>query len=263
MAAGESTRPHGLDIEMRKNMHRSEFAEWTLKSVAGPNRGTAIYGDLTELAATRGAAWFWMAYARTLISFAWRMPVAFAAAIASVWIMSQLYPMWVQYQLHHLTSGWHVDMFFGRVALVSSPFLQAIAMCLWFVLPFAWLAFGRQDSMARLAFALCLSTLPVFSYRIWLIDASCAVTLTLLASSLFSSHWRRPFAVLAITSLTVVAAVWTLLRLLAMNGGHAWATYTPPRDLRWLATTCALAIAALVCSRLHRRLLAGHTVAAN
>ncbi len=244
-------------------MSKTTVAEWILKRAAGAGRGTAIFGDLTELAAARGTAWFRFAYARTLISFAWRMPAAFAAATASVWTMSQLYPMWVQYQLHNLTAGWHVDMFFGRVAMVSSPFLQAIARCLWFTLPFAWLAFGRQDGVTRLAWVLCLSTLPVFSYRVWLMDASCIATLALLMSSGFSSQWRRPFAVLAITCLTVVAAVGIVFRLLAMHAGRPFATYAPTRGIRWLATTCALAVAALICSSLHRRLQVGHAVSTN
>lgn len=241
-------------------MRKHEIAEWMLKRAAGAERGTAIYGDLVELAATHGRAWFWMAYARTMITFAWRMPAAFAAAIASVWAMSQLYPMWVQYQLANLTSGWHVDMFFGRVAVVSSPFLQAIAMCLWFTLPFAGVAFGRQDRVTRLACALCLATLPVFSYRVWLMDAASVATMMLLVRAVFSSQWRRALTVLAITCVVEVAAVGLVLHWMAMRAGQALAHYTPARGAREVATMCALALAALVCLALRRRLLRQQSV---
>ena len=54
-------------------------AEWMLRQVAGEERGAGIYGDLVELASTRGGAWFWRAYARTLLGLVWQTLVGRAA----------------------------------------------------------------------------------------------------------------------------------------------------------------------------------------
>lgn len=173
--------------------------------------------------------------------------------------MCRVYPMWVQYRLRHLAAGWHVSMFFGRVAVVSGPYLNLIAMCLWFALPFAWLAFGRQDRLTRFAGILFVATLPVFSFREWLLDVSSIATLVVSLAAIFSSHWRRPFAILVITCATCVTTMLLLIRLLTMATGRAFATYAPTKGIGWLTTMLALAIAAFVCCLLHRRLLRHQT----
>ncbi len=62
--------------------HRS-VAELLLALFTGREQATVIYGDLIEMAATRGHLWFAAAYARTLISLSWRILVAlFVAEIA-------------------------------------------------------------------------------------------------------------------------------------------------------------------------------------
>ncbi len=43
-------------------------AEWLLARLTEPERAAAIYGDLTEMAATRSRLWFWTNYFRALIS---------------------------------------------------------------------------------------------------------------------------------------------------------------------------------------------------
>lgn len=235
-------------------MGETVLAEWILKCAAGAERGSAIYGDLVELAATRDRTWFWTVYTRTLIALIWRTQIAFVIAVASVWVMCRVYPMWVQYRLGHLAAGWHVNMFFGRVAVVSGPYLNLIAMCLWFALPFAWLAFGRRDGLTRFAGILFLTTLPVWSFREWLLDVSSIATAVVLLAAILSSHWRRPFAILAITCVTGVTAVLLLIRLLAMSAGRAFVT-APTKGIGWLTITLALAIATVVCCLLHRRLL--------
>ena len=207
------------------------------------------------MAAARGRVWFWMAYARTLIALTWRTQAAFLIAVVSVRTMCFVYPMWVQYELRHLAAGWHINMFFGQLAVASGPFLNLIAMCLWFVLPYVWMRFGRRDRLTQFAGALFLSTFPVFSFREWLIDASSIATMIVLLGAILSSRWRRPFAVLAITFATTVAAITIFFRALAMSANHAFRTFAPTKGEGWLTAVFALAVAALVCSVLHRRLL--------
>lgn len=235
-------------------MRRAGFAEWMLKRTAGAERGTAVYGDLTEMAATRDGAWFWLAYARTMAVLTWRWVAAFVIALASMRMMWWIYPLWFQYQLHHMAAEWHVNMYFGRFAVVSGPYLNLISYCLWFALPFAWFAFGRKDRLTRFAGVLFLATLPLY-FRFWLIGVSSAGTIIVLAGALFSSYWRRAFAVLAVTCAVGIAIVTAAFRVLAMSAGREFRTYSPTRGVGWLAMTFALALAALVCSALHRRLL--------
>jgi len=218
--------------------------ESLLGSFAGRDRAAAIYGDLVELAATRGRAWFWMAYARTLMALTWRAQAAFVISVVSVRTMCFVYPRWVQFQLQHLAAGMHINMFFGQLAVASGPCLNLIAMCLWFVLPYVWLRFGRRDRLTQLACVLCLSTLSVFGFREWLVDVSSIVTMVVLLAAIVSSRWRRAFAVLATTFATVGIAMMIPFRALV-----------PTKGFDWLTTTFALAVAALVCSVLHRRLL--------
>jgi hypothetical protein len=43
---------------------------------AGDDRAAAVFGDLREMAQTRGHGWFVVAYQRTLMSFSWRVVLA-------------------------------------------------------------------------------------------------------------------------------------------------------------------------------------------
>jgi hypothetical protein len=248
-----------LEFKSSANHPKTPPAEWLLARVAGPDlcaaRAAAIYGDLLEISATRGRLWFWTSYIRTLVTLGWRAPVAFLLALASVRSMCLIYPMWVQYELRHLTSERQVGMFLGQLAVVSGPLLNAIAMCLWFALPYVWMRFGLRDRLTQFACVLFLCTLPVPSLRVWLIDVSSIITLLVLVAALFSSLWRRPLIVLALTFATAIAAIITCFRVLAMNEHQAFHSFSPARGIGWLAVSFALALAAVVCSLLHQRLL--------
>ncbi len=228
--------------------------EAILARITDPTRAAAILGDLLELSATRGRLYFWTAYARTLISLGWRTPAAFLIALTSVRIMCLVYPRWVQLMLRHLHSEGQVSMFFGQLAVASGPLLNAIAMCLWFALPFAWMRFGLRDRLTRYACVLFFCTLPVFSFQMWLIDVSSILTMLALLAALLTPLWRRPLAVLALTSATAIAAI-TCFRILATIDHQRFITFSPTKGVGWLTTAFALSIAAIVCSRLHDHLL--------
>jgi len=233
----------------------SSLPEALLARITTPDRAAAVYGDLTELATTRGRFWFWIAYARTLISLGWRAPAALLVAIASVMIMWRVYPMWMQHAVRHLPAQWQVGMFYGQLAVVSGPFLNMIAFSLWFALPFAWMRFGRRDRLTQFACILFFSTLPVLSFRVWLVDASSIATIVVLLTALFSSRWRMPLVVLTLTSSTAIAAIIACFRLLAIEEHQAFKSFSPAKSIGWLTTAFALTIAAFVCSLLHGRLL--------
>jgi len=125
-------------------MRKGSAAEWMLERAAGDVRGVAIYGDLLELAATRGRVWFWMAYVRTLVALTWRTPAAFACGTVVFAAMFRLRPtlprMWWLWWagMHHpyLTRG-----------------TRYVALSLWFLLPFVATRYGLQDRFVRLAIA--------------------------------------------------------------------------------------------------------------
>jgi hypothetical protein len=53
-------------------MHKLHIAEQILALVTSSDRAASIAGDLSEEAATRGAAWFWSGVLRTAVSLLWR-----------------------------------------------------------------------------------------------------------------------------------------------------------------------------------------------
>ena len=231
------------------------LAESILALFAGHERAAAIYGDLTEMAATRSRLWFAAAYLRTLISLGWRGPVAFLVALASVMIMWRVYPMWVQHAVRHLPTQWQVNMLSGKLAVASGPFLNTIAFCLWFALPFAWFRFGYRDRVTQFACVMLLSTFPVYGFRVWLIDISSFLTMLAIVAALLAPLWRRPFAVLALTCITGIVALVGCFRLLAMSQHQHFQTFSPTKGIGGFTAAFALAIAAFVCSLLHRWLL--------
>ena len=166
-----------------------------------------------------------------------------------------VYPRWVHHVLRHLTGEWPVSMFLGQLAVAFGPLLNAIAMCLWFALPYAWMRFGLRDRLTQFACVLFFCTLPVFSFQMWLIDLSSILTMLALVAALLTPLWRRSLAVLALTSVTAIAAVTSSFRILAAVDHQRFITFSPTKGVGWLTTAFALSVAAIVCSRLHRWLL--------
>jgi len=229
---------------------RTPPTEWLLARLAGRERGRAIYGDLTEMAATRGRLWFVAAYARTIISLTWRIPVAlFIADVARelIFNLAHLYfhvapPTWRTTHAPHLLDS-------------MGPLLACIMSTLWFALPFATVRYGLRDRFVQLTFAVALGTTVTFLFIPWASFVFAAATVVLAAAALFSNEWRKPAEILAWTAaagiLTIAAA--SAVRL----------TYHPPAGLvRTLASYAemltfqgSLLVVAIVCSRLHRWLL--------
>src|ERR1019366_5508664 len=118
------------------------IAEWLLARITDPTRAAAIMGDLTEMAATRGRAWFWTAYARTLVSFTWRIVLALFVADIGRQMIFDLFHLYIR----HTPAAWRNATGSWLDLLNSSgPLLACILSTLWFVLPFAVLRYGRRD----------------------------------------------------------------------------------------------------------------------
>src|ERR1019366_375463 len=79
----------------RRPLPSTSPAESILALFAGPDRAAAILGDLTEMAATRGRAWFLTAYARTLVSFTWRIVLALVVATIGRQLIENLFHIYI------------------------------------------------------------------------------------------------------------------------------------------------------------------------
>lgn len=225
--------------------------EWLLARITDPTRAAAILGDLTEMAATRGRLWFWMAYVRTLVSLGWRTPVAFISGFAGFWLMVSLL-------VKTLLAPHALDKINGTPWVTLHMFLMTFGMILWFAVPYAFLRFGYRDRVAQLYGIFFLLTTPAIFHSNSISLICCLLTLAIIVAALFSSIWRRPMIVLSAMSVVSMASMSAC--------GHLEAKiYHPHFHLHvfnltsWLAVRLSFAlaflIAGIVFSRLHRWLM--------
>jgi hypothetical protein len=224
-----------------------------LALIAGPNRAAAILGDLTEMAATRGRAWFWTAYARTLVSFTWRIVLALFVADIGRQTIFDLFHLYIR----HTPAAWRNATGSWLDLLNSSgPLLACVMSTLWFALPFAAVRYGLRDRFVRLTAVVALGTTLAFLCIPWASFVCAVATLILAAAALTSRTWRKPLEVLLWTGaagLSMIAAANAVrLRVLVLIvhshgllAGNAFA----------LLFQTGLLVLAFVCSRLHRWLL--------
>ena len=230
-------------------MRKGGLAEWFLKRAAGTERGTAIYGDLVELATTRSRAWFWLAYARTLLSFTWRTLIAFAittyaylrfrAITAAILSSMDWLFRWVPVAGNRYEPPlwwWHLTPLI--VLLFGLPLLA----------PFFLVRFGWRDRLTQLASVFLLLSLARYSDRALVFIPVPAITAAAIVVALCLHQWRRPMLVLALT----LAPQWALF--------YAWLySYRPghPRPLviRLFRGYPSLLITILLCLWLHSWLL--------
>jgi hypothetical protein len=200
-----------------------------LQRAAGAERGTAIYGDLVELAATRGRTWFWMAYLRTLLAFTWRTAAGALAGLAFFPLLDKLtgngagFTLWVAYMV--------------------SPTLANIGIALLVVVPYVTVRYGLRDRVVWLGWmALVLSAASGF----YLSRAGVfAVLGAILIGALSARAWRRP----AVTLIGTVAIFAATAACLPVNASGT------------VVEIVALPIAIICCSLLRRWQLAPETLA--
>jgi len=237
--------------------HRT-IAERVLALFTGRERATAIYGDLTEMAATRSRPWFAAAYARTLISLSWRIVVALFVADIARQFLFDLFHLYLRNSpaVWRNATGSFVDLLNS-----SGPLLACIMSTLWFALPFAAVRYGRRDPFVRLTAVVAVGTTIAFLAIPWVSLIAATATLALAGAAFLSSQWRKPFEVLAWTGaagLLSLAAFTVLSRQFLSQhaaisrglGSHQLAL-----DALVFSFQGSLLLVAFVCSRLHGRLL--------
>ncbi len=172
-------------------MNRSSLLESVLMHAAGPIHGAAIYGDLLELAVTRGRLWLLVAAVRIVVSLTWRSFAAFATGCA-VFLL-----LYAQFEL----DVWPLN----RAAWLRHPhitegFVQAM-LALWFLLPFSIARFGFRDRVTQLALVATLVSGCVFccldNPPLVLVLAGAAAAS--LAGLMMTSTCRQPATAVALT----------------------------------------------------------------
>ena len=234
------------------------IAESLLALVTGRERAGAIYGDLAEMAVTRGRLWLAVAYARTLISLSWRILVAlFVADI----VRQALFDLFHLY-MRNSPPGWR-NSTGSLVDLLNSsgPLLACIMSTLWFALPFAAVRYGHRDPFVRLTAVFAAGTTIAFLAIPWVSLIAAGAMLALACAAFLSNRWRKPFQVLSWTGaagLLSLAAFTVLSRQFLSHHpaiSHPLGSYPLVLDALVLSFQGSLLLVAIVCSRLHRRLL--------
>jgi hypothetical protein len=227
--------------------------ESILALFAGRARAEAILGDLTEMALTRGRLWFWIAYARTLVSLTWRIVLALFVADIGRQMIFDLFHLYIR----HTPDAWR-DATDSWLDLLNStgPVLACIMSTLWFVLPFAAVRYGLRDRFVQLTFAVAVGTTLAFLAIPWASLACAAVTLVLAAAAFTSRTWRKPLEVLlwtgaaGVTMIAVSSAVRFRVLALLVHSHRLLAGNTFA-----LLFQTGLLVLAFVCARMHALLL--------
>ena len=185
-------------------MRKTCRTELLLARLTNPTRAAAIYGDLTEMAATRGRLWFVAAYLRTLFTFTWRIVLALFVADVG----RQL-----AFDTNHLNllvtpAAWRANTgSFVNLLNSSGPLIACIMSTLWFALFFALVRYGRRDAFVRLTALVTAGAFLAFLAIPWISLVAAAATLALTCAAFLSARWRKPFEVLAWTG-----AAWACAR---------------------------------------------------
>jgi hypothetical protein len=239
-------------------MPNTSLAESILALAAGPTRAAAIYGDLTEMAATRGRAWLIAAYGRTLFTFTWRIVLALFVADVGRQLAFDTFHLY----LRHTPEAWRANNgSFVNLLNASGPLLACIMSTLWFALFFALVRYGRRDAFVRLTALITAGAFVAFLAIPWISLLAFAATLALACAAFLSQRWRKPFEVLAWTGGAGLLALgaFTILNhqflrahpaIFRSLATHPLATYALVFSFQG-----SLLLVAVVCSRLHTLLL--------
>ena len=239
-------------------MHKPTILESVLALFASRARAAAIYGDLTEMATTRGRLWFLAAYARTLFSLTWRIVFALAVATVGLQIIENSFHDYTT----HTPVAWRTT---GAPFLLdhTGPLLYILLWTLWFVLPFAAVRYGVRDRFVQLTFAVAVGTIVAILF-IPFASLTCAIaTLALAAAAFTARSWRKPLEVLLGTGaagcLAFAAARAVNTAISSLHLTHATRHFFVNYGAMLINHSSLLAVA-FICSRLHRLLLEPHAV---
>ena len=229
---------------------KTQPTEWLLARFTSRDRAAAIFGDLTEMAATRGGLWFWTAYARTLISLGWRTPVALILAVVSVkYVRARLLGRFISILAGHPLT---LASLGGRSYFHSACWILALETVfpLWTVMPYVAIRFGLRNRLTYLASGLFLVSVPVYGLLPRVVDSAGILTALVTVAALALPMWRRPMVFLAIYC-AIHYLVSTVSYMMYLHGVYY---YKPLLGMR-IDEPVQIAVMVIVCPFLHRWLL--------
>jgi hypothetical protein len=179
-------------------MPKRSATERLLARVTDQPRAAAIYGDLLELAQTRGPLWFWTAYTRTLVSLGWRTPAAIVAAIVfTKYLRRNIAVLLAPHgNFHPLQRGQ-----FGELHSLFIVFCWTVSLsvlfCTFIVFPYVAIRFGLRNRLTYLAGVLFLLAIPIYSFIPWVFELTGLLIALIIVAALASPLWRWPMIFLA------------------------------------------------------------------
>jgi hypothetical protein len=192
-------------------MHRLKLLERVLARFTTPDRAASILGDLLETSHTKGKLWFWVSFARVLLSLAWRAPAAWFGAYAAGGMlfvsMVNHDPLWNSVGFKDVDPS-------GLVTVLSFCFVGIPGIALWFIAPYAALRFGLSDRFTQLAVSLfAVTTLALLPTRLHgMLPAGAVLLVASITAGLLLPAWRRQvidlLATVAIGSLGFAGAIY-------------------------------------------------------
>lgn len=229
-------------------MREASIAEWLVARLTHRERAEAIVGDLIEMRAEKGSAWFWLSISRIIFSLGWRSPVALAGAF---WFMGQCFK--------YFTLLYYAFAFRHRVLPGSNraiTFAFAIDALIAFVAPYAAVRFGPKDLFTRvsLTFGVVITALLLFWWIPGVAIGGTAATLGIFAGGILSNRWRRALLAFLASLLGGVMAA-----LLIMLSEYFWQVHaygdTKVWTISWVPE-CLLAVLViaigLICSSVRK-----------
>jgi len=243
-------------------MRKRLFAERIFGWYAGVDRGAAMYGDLEELAVTRGRLWFWWEYlsifVRLLISrriwangisaFIWAYLVAFRAHLGGTmlsWTQSQFRPL--NHVMPWSLTAWRfmpLHSFWFLVMMSSGTFAP-------FLLVFVLVRYGLRDRLSQMTCAMFLLTLLFFSLWRGFGNIVLVAAEIMLVAALCLRQWRRPALVLIASVLAGLYALRVQYRLIPFQF-HVLSQAYYRHAIHFYVAYAAMAVTCLI---LHRYLI--------
>jgi len=235
------------------------LSEALLARLTDPTRAAAIYGDLVELAASRGRAWFWLAYLRTLATLLWRTPTAFLCGCLSLSLGAFVVGHRSRYIPHQAGTLTIVPHFIASLIPFAGIFLIGMATPLWFLVPFGLVRYGARDRLVRLSSLLALLGTAAFFDFAALSLASALVAVLVMTYALCASRWRKPMAIITASAVTGLTALVVFYDVMAKLYHPPIVNLYEPHTAAWIIAkvpaVVAMAVPAIVCSWMHDRIL--------
>ena len=180
-------------------LSKRSATEWLLARVTDQTRAAAIYGDLLELAQTRGPLWFWTAYARTLISLGWRTLAAIVAVVVFTRYLRRNIAVFAR-------AARELSPTPARPVRRTAPLLfivfcwtvsLSVLFCTFIVFPYVAIRFGLRNRLTYLAGVLFLLAIPAYSFIPWVFELTGLLIALIIVAALASPLWRWPMIFLA------------------------------------------------------------------